>query len=360
MGAIVRGKINRGDLALFDGKNSTSSRATAAGGTVSGLVLNDFVDLLQVFGGGTAKTSGTVNTAVGFVGTSTCTFMFGPGAWNFTADVTIPSTVTCYIAAGAVITPAGGVTVTFNGPVIREATTWTGGAGTVTNAVASASLQDIVDAGGYYAATTVEAALQELGAATGAAIIGLADSGGNYAATDVEAALAELASVSTGQGASIIGVEDSAGNFTATDVEAALAELQSNIDTSYVTGSFTGTLTGCSTSPTATFYYSIIDLDGTYSQVNLWVPAGLSATSNATTMTVTGVPSAIQSATTQARADTHCIDNNVTAPAVMTMTAGASIMSFNLWNGTQYSSLGFTSSNTKGLNTGWNISYIVD
>lgn len=52
----------------------------------------------------------------------------------------------------------------------------------------------IADAGGYFTATNVEAALQELGDTTGASIIGIADAGGNFTATNVEDALAEFAS----------------------------------------------------------------------------------------------------------------------------------------------------------------------
>lgn len=58
-----------------------------------------------------------------------------------------------------------------------------------------------------------------------ASAVTLADAGGFYAATTVEAAFAELASTSANEGASIIGVEDSAANYTATDVEGVLAEI---------------------------------------------------------------------------------------------------------------------------------------
>lgn len=93
----------------------------------------------------------------------------------------------------------------------------------------AASSTSITDAGGYYAASNVEAALQELGASTGAAIIGVADAGGNFTATDVEAALAEivddLASTSNGNGASKVAIEDAGTLYDATTVEAALAEV---------------------------------------------------------------------------------------------------------------------------------------
>lgn len=49
-----------------------------------------------------------------------------------------------------------------------------------------------------------------------------------------------------------------------------------------ITGSFTGTLNGCTTSPTVTITYTIIG-----SQITFYIPA-ITATSNATTMTITG------------------------------------------------------------------------
>ena len=75
-----------------------------------------------------------------------------------------------------------------------------------------------------------------------------------------------LASTANGQGASLVAIEDSAGNFVATDVEAALAEIQTDVDANAASiaaidpdatsGSFTGTLTGVSGTPTATIQWS--------------------------------------------------------------------------------------------------------
>jgi hypothetical protein len=229
MGSIVRGKILRSDLALWDGKNATSTRVDATSGTITGLQLNDYVDVLQVFGGGTARTVGTIDSAISFIGgSSKVALLFSPGTWTIDVDVTIGSNFTCLVMAGAVFDVASGRTLTLSGPVIRQSVTWTSGLGTVTNSLGSATLIDLQDSGANYTATTVEAAFTELAstsAGEGASIIGLEDSGANYAAANVEAAFAELASVSNGEGASIIGVEDSAGNLTATDVEAALAEI---------------------------------------------------------------------------------------------------------------------------------------
>ena len=72
-------------------------------------------------------------------------------------------------------------------------------AASVVATTTAASAVTVADAGGYYVATTAEAALQEL--------------------------WVTLASTGNGEGASLIGIEDSGTNFTATNVEAALAEL---------------------------------------------------------------------------------------------------------------------------------------
>ena len=315
MTSIVRGKINRGDMAFWDGKNATSSRVDATGGSVSGLAINDFVDLLQVFGAGTSRTSGTCGTAIGFVGSVTCCFRFAPGAWVFTSNITFPSTVTCYVAAGATIEPATGVTVTFSGPVIHEATTWTGGVGTVTTSIGGAALIPIQDSGGFYTATDVEGALAELASTAtgnGASIIGLEDSGGFYTATDVEAALAELASVATGEGASIIGVEDSAGDFTATNLEAILAEMAPGCVPEaahdYDTGTFNiNWSTGFSSTPTSTANYT------RHGKIVVMSWGVVSATSDAATFLsgATDLPATLRPTETSLKCVAQIVDNGV-------------------------------------------------
>jgi len=86
-----------------------------------------------------------------------------------------------------------------------------------------ASAVTIVDAGGYYAATTVESALQEV---TAANKIRIADAGNFYAATNVEAALQEITA------ANKINITDAGNFYAATNVEAALQEVAvaSNMD----------------------------------------------------------------------------------------------------------------------------------
>lgn len=131
MGSIVRGKILRDDLALYDGKTATATRTDASSGTITGLQLNDFVDVLQVFGSGTAKTVGTIDAALKYIGSSSCCLRFSPGTWTIDADVTLPSTMSAHIAAGCVFSVSSGKTLTFSGPVYVENPTWFSGDGTV-------------------------------------------------------------------------------------------------------------------------------------------------------------------------------------------------------------------------------------
>lgn len=72
-----------------------------------------------------------------------------------------------------------------------------------------------------------------LAASTGAAGIGIADAGGHYASTNVENALQEiwsdLAQTNAAAGAKSIGIQDAGGYTSATTVEAALAEIHANL-----------------------------------------------------------------------------------------------------------------------------------
>ena len=71
------------------------------------------------------------------------------------------------------------------------------------------------------------------------------------------------------------------------------------LNPSRVTGSFTGTLTGCTTSPTATFNYQIGN-DGKSAWIELTTANGpLGATSNSTACTITGVPAILANATSK-------------------------------------------------------------
>jgi len=130
---VTKGLINRSDIAAYDGKNKSVSRKDSTGGTVSGLKVNDYVDVLQVYGGGANYTRGTVNDCITSIDSTTnVTLRFAPGTWVIDDDMTIGANFTCMISAGCVFQVASGKTLTFSGWVEVENATWTSGSGTVT------------------------------------------------------------------------------------------------------------------------------------------------------------------------------------------------------------------------------------
>lgn len=103
-------------------------------------------------------------------------------------------------------------------------------------------------------------------------------------------------------------------------------------------GSFTGTLTGCTTSPTASIEYSV---NGDV--VTLEIPA-LTATSNTTACTVTGMPAAIRPGAAQ-DAIGITVDNSSSVVSRINIGTGGTLT---LYTGT---SATFTGSGTKGINS---------
>ena len=137
MATVQRGFITRDDVANWDGKTKTSSRVDATGGTVTGLTVGDFVDVLQVFGDGTVYTVATINAMLNFIGASNATLLWATGTWVIDANVTIPITLANQIPAGCVFDISTGKTLTFSGPINVEYAKndglgWYIGLGTVT------------------------------------------------------------------------------------------------------------------------------------------------------------------------------------------------------------------------------------
>jgi hypothetical protein len=114
------------------------------------------------------------------------------------------------------------------------------------------------------------------------------------------------------------------------------------------TGTFTGTLTGCTTSPTATFNYTIVN--GTH--VIIDCSAGLTGTSNTVNMTVTGVPAALTPA--RAQITSGPIENNTAFQEGYSQISGTTIT---FGAGNAAFSGGFTNAGTKGVGAGWNMAY---
>jgi hypothetical protein len=112
-------------------------------------------------------------------------------------------------------------------------------------------------------------------------------------------------------------------------------------------GTFTGTVTGVTTTVTGTMTWV---QNG--NEVTIYSPAGMSGTSNSTSMTMTGLPSALQPVGTQI-VPCSLEDNSANVLGAATVSAGGTItFSRSVVSGTAVtlSATGFTASATKGLN----------
>lgn len=154
-GTITRGRIIRADLALWDGRTTTAQRLDATGGTVTGVVVGNEVDVLQVYGSGINRTETSIGNAKQAIGASNaCTLTFAPGTWTISSDTTISSNFTSRVPRGCTFSVASGVTLTFLGPVIADSSSFYTGSGTVV-----LSSDSLIGGQQWYAKTTDEAAV---------------------------------------------------------------------------------------------------------------------------------------------------------------------------------------------------------
>ena len=133
MGAVIRNKVTRADLASWNGVTPTVTRQDATGGTVTGLMVGNEVDVLQVYGSGTDRTRASIASAISNISSSSnVTLVFAPGTWTIDDNLTIASNFTCHVPAGCVFSVDSGKTLTFSGLVnVEYPATWTSGSGTV-------------------------------------------------------------------------------------------------------------------------------------------------------------------------------------------------------------------------------------
>lgn len=117
-----------------------------------------------------------------------------------------------------------------------------------------------------------------------------------------------------------------------------------------VASTFTATLVGCTTSPTGTINYRIVN----QATVTLEFDSTLTGTSNATTCSISGMPAAIQPA--RAQSFFLAIENNgATAMAVATIQTTGSILFSATLLGT--GSSGFTAAGIKGIPAAFTTTY---
>ena len=114
----------------------------------------------------------------------------------------------------------------------------------------------------------------------------------------------------------------------------------------YLAGSFTGTLTGCTTTPTANF-----DFVRNGNLVSLYCNTGLVGVSNADAMTITGLPESIRPVLGR---NTPCIvEDNGAFQVGWVNISNSTTLTFSA-NG---SPTGFTTSGNKGIGGQWMVTY---
>jgi hypothetical protein len=117
-------------------------------------------------------------------------------------------------------------------------------------------------------------------------------------------------------------------------------------------GSFTGTFTGMTGTVTGT-----INWTRSGNLVTLRAATAITGTSNANTMTMTGLPAAL-SPFAEVKGISGVTDSgNTDIPGQVDITAGSTTLLFFKYNGTQYLQNAFTATGTKGIASGWTYSY---
>ena len=130
-GSVIKGEIQREDIALYDGKTLAASRANSSGGTQTGTRVGNAVDVKTVYGNGSANV-GAIQKAIDSLGTTNCALQFSPETWTIDANITIAANFTMVVPAGCVFAISSGVTLTNQGILFRQHATYKSGSGTFT------------------------------------------------------------------------------------------------------------------------------------------------------------------------------------------------------------------------------------
>lgn len=119
------------DVKWWDGVTRTFQRLTSTGGSLEQNKVGSVVDLLEVYGSGTAYTDVTLSTAINMIGSRPVTILFQPGTWTIAANVTIPSTMSIMVPQGATLSVSTGKTLTISGNIIAGSYVIFDGVGTI-------------------------------------------------------------------------------------------------------------------------------------------------------------------------------------------------------------------------------------
>jgi hypothetical protein len=161
----------------------------------------------------------------------------------------------------------------------------------------------------------------------------------------------EIGPLNDAEGAFTVGLSVSrAGVVTIGSLVATAATVGGTSAATTSSSTFTGTLTGCATSPTATIQYTIAGGIAT-----ITIPA-LTATSNATACTISGLPNALKPTTTKmVSIPKYCFGDNSALNATVDVRMDSSLNAITFLLGG--SATGFTNSGTKGVSSTFTFVY---
>jgi hypothetical protein len=127
--------------------------------------------------------------------------------------------------------------------------------------------------------------------------------------------------------------------------------LQAQVSPAPGAGSFTGTLTGYASGPTGTIQYRVNPYAHT---VTLFTGSAITGTSNATSLTMTGLPFAILPSQT-ILVPCFATDNATQVAASCNFASGSGTLTVGM--GAGFAASGFTNTGTKGLPAGFTVTY---
>lgn len=128
---ITKGLVGEQDISHYDGVNSTFTRSSSTGATLTLNRVGGEVDALMAYGGGVHYNSTTINSALTAIGTTDrVSLCLRPGTWTMNANITITSNIVLKILPGASVVTTG-YTLTNQGIIIHGGII--SGSGTFTN-----------------------------------------------------------------------------------------------------------------------------------------------------------------------------------------------------------------------------------
>jgi hypothetical protein len=346
--AVLYSLTDAGNVSISAPSSGVALSVTGVAGSSAAQFLTTGVQVGSPTGGD--KGSGTINVASNFYINGTA-LTSGVSSVTGTANQVTASPTTGAVVVGLaqnviIPTPATGVALTLTGLSTSAGLQINGASG---GSQGSLRIDDTSTAGPLVFLSTSSSAHSYLGSSKATPIAGnLADFGLVVTAGAVVIATEPVSTPITAvtilrTGGVIVGAATDQGAGTLS----ALTQLYVGTVPMYRTGTFTGTITGCTTSPTGTCTYTI---DG--NSVTLFIPS-FTGTSNSTALTMTGLPTAIQPVAITSNCTIVLTDNSIAVAGLAQVAPGSGTITFfrDVLATGAFTASGFTAAGTKGMSS---------